>query len=189
MHPCKKGTRILGIAESFSSRERSVLAGVVMRRDLRIDGIAFTTISVGGMDATERIIGLFHSLARKDINIIMIAGCAMAWYNIINPGQIAQETGVPVINITYEASEGLEEPILSHFPGDTERLQAYQRLGLRTEVKTEDGNAIFIRSFGIDEADAARLCRSTVFDGRIPEPVRVARLMARGFMRYMYALK
>jgi Uncharacterized conserved protein len=59
MHLGKKGIRILGIAESFSSRERSLIAGVVMRKDLRIDGCAFGTVTVGGLDATDCIIDTF----------------------------------------------------------------------------------------------------------------------------------
>jgi hypothetical protein len=38
MHIPKKGLRALGIAESYSGRSVSRLAGVVMRKDLRIDG-------------------------------------------------------------------------------------------------------------------------------------------------------
>ncbi|MCA9450353.1 MAG: DUF99 family protein, partial [Candidatus Omnitrophica bacterium] len=49
MHIAKKGLRTLGIAESFSGSPESVLAGVVMRKDLRIDGFRFTTATVGGM--------------------------------------------------------------------------------------------------------------------------------------------
>ena len=56
MHIAKKGLRILGIAESFSSGKNSILAGVVMRKDLRIDGFSFTTTTVGGMDATDSVI-------------------------------------------------------------------------------------------------------------------------------------
>ena len=52
MHLPKKGLRVLGIAESYTGRSRSTIAGVVMRKDLRIDGFAFGAATVGGMDAT-----------------------------------------------------------------------------------------------------------------------------------------
>ncbi len=65
MHISKKGIRALGIAESYSGREQSVICGVAMRKDLRIDGIGFGTVTVGGMDATESIISLVDKLEKK----------------------------------------------------------------------------------------------------------------------------
>jgi endonuclease V-like protein UPF0215 family len=48
LHVNKKGIRVLGIAESFKrGEEKSVLAGVVMRSDNIIDGVAFDRIAVG----------------------------------------------------------------------------------------------------------------------------------------------
>ena len=68
MHIAKKGLRILGIAESFSSGKNSILAGVVMRKDLRIDGFSFTTTTVGGMDATDSVIALYQEFYEREIS-------------------------------------------------------------------------------------------------------------------------
>lgn len=179
MHTGKKGLRALGIAESFRGRSRSLLAGVVMRRDLVLDGIAFGEVTVGGMDATEAVIGLHRALKRCDINFMMLSGCVIAWYNIVDAEAIASRCGVPVIVITYEDSEGLEEDIQRHFPGDEERLQAYRKLGSRRRVKLDTGYEIFVRSWGLDGRTADELCRAFTQVGKIPEPLRVARLVAR----------
>lgn len=184
MHIAKKGLRILGIAESFSGSPESILAGVVMRKDLRIDGFRFTTATVGGMDATERIVGLYHSFERSDINVLMISGSVISWYNIIDPERIFEKTERPVIVVTYEDSSGLEDDIGRHFPGDLERLGNYRRLGPRTELDLDTGYTIFLRATGIGTGDAGRLCRQLTFDGKVPEPLRVARLLARVVMQY-----
>lgn len=184
MHIAKKGLRILGIAESFSGSPESVLAGVVMRKDLRIDGFRFTTATVGGMDATESIVGLYHSFERSDINLLMISGSVISWYNIIDPGKIFEKTERPVIVVTYEDSEGLEDDIARHFPGDLERLGMYRRLGPRTRLELETGYSIYLRATGIGTGEAGRLCRQLTFDGKMPEPLRVARLLARSVMQY-----
>ena len=184
MHIAKKGLRILGIAESFSGQPESVLAGVIMRKDLRIDGFGFTTATVGGMDATERISGLYHSFERRDINILMISGSVISWYNIIDPERIFEETQRPVIVVTYEDSEGLEDDIARHFPGDLERIGMYRRLGPRTSMELDTGYRVYLRATGIGIGDAGRLCRQLTFDGKMPEPLRVARLLARTVMRY-----
>jgi endonuclease V-like protein UPF0215 family len=179
MHIPKKGLRALGIAESYSGRSVSRLAGVVMRKDLRIDGFTFSTVTVGGMDATASVLRMVHDLERNDINVIMLSGCVIAWFNIINPAQVAQETKIPVICVTYEDSDGIREDILHHFPDDTVRISAYEDLGERVTVELNTHQTIFIRCWGIDSCDGARLCNDFTLEGKIPEPLRVARLCAR----------
>lgn len=179
MHLPKKGLRALGIAESYSGRTCSTLAGVVMRKDLRIDGFCFGNATVGGMDATETIIGMVSGLQRKDLNVILLSGCVIAWFNVIDPARVARESGFPVICVTYEESEGLAADIMHHFPHDTKRLDAYQSLGERTPVRLHTGQTIFIRAWALSTDDAAQLCNDFTLEGGIPEPLRVARLCAR----------
>jgi endonuclease V-like protein UPF0215 family len=184
MHLAKRGIRALGIAESFSGRAVSTMAGVVMRKDLRIDGVALASLTVGGMDATGAVLGIIGALARRDINLVMVSGSVIAWYNILDPEAVSEQSGLPVIVVTYEESEGLEEDIRHHFPGDEERLAAYRRLGGRVPVELGGGDVVFTRATGISEKDAARVIRDFTRDGKVPEPVRVARLVARAAMRW-----
>jgi len=183
MHVAKPGLRILGIAESYSGRERSTLAGGVMRKDLLIDGVAFARVTVGGSDATDAVIRIVTGLARQDINLLMISGCVIAWYNIIDPEAVQEATGLPVIVATYEESEGLAGEIRHHFPDDAGRLAAYRRLGDRIPIRLHTGYTLFIRPYGLSPDDAARLCNDFTHEGRVPEPLRVARLIARGVVR------
>lgn len=183
MHTAKPGLRTLGIAESYSGREQSTLAGVVMRKDLLIDGVAFERVTVGGSDATDAVIRLVAALARRDINLLMISGSVIAWYNIIDPAAVQEATDLPVIAATYEESEGLEDDIRRHFPDDPGRLAAYQRLGDRIPIPLHTGYTLFIRPYGLSVDDAARLCNDFTHEGRVPEPIRVARLIARGTVR------
>lgn len=179
MHLPKKGLRALGIAESYTGRACSNLAGVVMRKDLRIDGFTSGRVTVGGMDVTETVLGMVRDLDRTDLNVILLSGCVIAWFNIPDPSRIMETTGIPVICVTYEDSAGLVEEIGHHFPGDEKRLEAYRRLGERHPVEFSPGQVGFIRSWGIGTDDAARLCRDFTLEGKIPEPLRVARLCAR----------
>jgi len=179
MHIPKKGIRALGIAESYTGCERSTLAGVVMRKDLRIDGFSFGSVTVGGVDATETVIQMIQDLERRDLNVIMLSGCVIAWFNIMDPGQIEKTVGIPVICVTYEESDGLEEDIRYHFPGDENRISAYLKMGNRIPVDLGTGQKIYIRSWGISHNDAAQLCNEFTLEGKIPEPLRVARLCAR----------
>ena len=179
MHIPKKGLRAFGIAESYSGRTFSTLAGVVMRKDLRIDGFSFGTVTVGGMDATDSILGMLSELNRRDINVIMLSGCVIAWFNVLDPLRISREAGIPVISVSYEDSEGLEADIRHHFPGDEERVVSYRRLGERIPITLHTGQTIFLRAWKLNPTDAMKLCNDFTLEGKIPEPLRVARLCSR----------
>lgn len=182
MHLAKRGIRVLGIAESYTGRVNSRLAGVVMRRDLHIDGVAVTGITVGGSDATDGVLRLISHLGRKDINAIMLSGCVIAWFNIIDPVRVYEQSGCPVVVVTYEASSGLEEDIRHHFPDDVARLSAYHALGKRIPVTLATGYEVFLRAWGCTEKEGKELVNYFTTDGRIPEPLRVARLIARAWI-------
>ena len=182
LHFEKKGIRILGIAESYRGREQSLICGIVMRRDRIIDGCAFSHATAGGMDATDAVLAIWNRLARDDIQAIMLGGTVISWFNVIDMVQVHEHTGVPVISVTYEDSPGLEDDIRYHFTGDEERLRAYIALGKRTPCPLSTGETVYLRTEGISLDDAIRACNILTAQGKIPEPVRVARIIARGFL-------
>jgi len=187
LHVDKKGLRILGIAESFEKgkSERSVLGGVVMRGDLQIDGFALTTITVGGMDATEGVLRLFRELGRRDINCLLLNGCVIAWFNIIDLERVHTELQIPLLCVTYEPSEGLEPFLKENFPDGEERIRAYRRLGERTPILLETGHEVWVRSFGLGEREVKSLLDRLTLQGSVPEPLKVARLLSRSTLHLL----
>lgn len=182
LHLNKPGLRVLGVAESFvRSRPTSVLAGIVMRADLRVDGIAFARATVGGSDATEAVLEIYEGLDRSDVNALILSGVAVSWFNIIDIGEIFEKTKKPLVCLTYEDSPGLEGYIREYFPEDAagEKLRAYSRLGERETVRLRTGYDVYVRVLGASKDEARILLNKFTMDGRVPEPVRVARLAAR----------
>jgi hypothetical protein len=180
VHSEKKGIRVLGIAESFKkSGKKSTLAGVVMRRDLIIDGMAFGSATIEGDDATDSIISMHRSLARDDINCILLDGLVISMYNIVDGERVAAETGLPVLAITFEDSKGLEGSIKRHFEDWQYKLEQYQRLGKREKITLKTGKNLFIRYWGLSQKRAVATLNSFTLQGSVPEPIRVAKLAAR----------
>jgi endonuclease V-like protein UPF0215 family len=180
VHSEKKGIRVLGIAESFKkSGNKSTLAGVVMRRDLIIDGMAFGSATIEGDDATDSIISMHRSLARDDINCILLDGLVISMYNIIDGERVAAETRLPVVAITFEDSKGLEGSIRHHFENWQSKLEQYQRLGKRERVTLKTGKNLFIRYWSLSQKRAIAILNSFTLQGSVPEPIRVAKLAAR----------
>ncbi|RLE64257.1 MAG: DUF99 domain-containing protein [Thermoprotei archaeon] len=186
--PHKKGIRCLGIAESFRrDREKSILVGVVMRRDRLIDGIAVTTITVGGLDATDGVLEIFRILDRKDISVVMLNGCIISWFNIIDLNTVYEETKIPLICVTYEESEGIEDYIKRYFPEDYEkRLELYRRLGEREIMYLRNRYPVYVRFLGLEKWEVRALLNNFTFSGRQPEPLKVANFIARAILRSLY---
>jgi uncharacterized protein len=185
IHTEKKGIRVLGIAESFKKTSIcSTLAGIVMRRDLVIDGMIFGNATIEGNDATQIILSMYKSLKRNDVNCIMIDGLIVSMYNIIDGKELQESTNLPVIAITFEDSEGLEGAINHHFSKDSKiKLEQYRKLGLRDKILLDTGMNLFIRYWGISLKEASTIINSFTLQGSIPEPIRIAKIAARAKIR------
>jgi endonuclease V-like protein UPF0215 family len=180
----KPALRVLAVAESFV-RERpcSCLAGVVMRGDLRVDGLAYASATVGGDDATQAVLQIYKRLDRADVNALLLSGAVISWFNIIDLQEVYEKIRKPVICLTYEESPGLEKYLREYFPDSEEKLLLYQRLGERETVWLKTGYEVYIRALGASAEEARVLLNRFTLDGRVPEPVRVARLAARATLR------
>jgi len=180
LHVGKRAIRALGIAESFRpSAAKSTIAGVVMRTDMVVDGFVLGTAIVGGEDATASLLGMHRRLRRQDINAIILSGCIISRYNIIDVDELAERTGLPVICLTYKQSSGIEEAIRRHFDEPESRIERYKKLGGRTRLVLRTGHTVFVRTSGISELDAKGVLDAFTLQGGVPEPVRLAALLAR----------
>ena len=176
----------LGIAESFVKgiSKKSILAGVVMKGDMGIEDLIVTKVMVGGMDATDMIIRMYHELQRDDIQFLMLNGCIISWYNVIDLTQVADETSIPLICVTYDASEGLDKYFIELFPEDWEiRVAIYHKNKTRIPIKLDTGYTVYIRFIGMDLKRAKAIMNKYTWQGSIPEPLRVARLIARSILK------
>jgi endonuclease V-like protein UPF0215 family len=185
VHPDKKGIRALGIAESFvkGESEKAVLAGVVMRGDLQIDGFGLGRITVGGMDATQGVLDIYHGLGRTDINLLLLNGCVISLFNLVDLGALFADLAIPIICVTYEESEGLEG-YLRELEDAGERIELYRALGERTPVELRTGHRVLVRYQGIEtEREVKAFLDRFTLQGAVPEPLKVARLLARSLLR------
>jgi endonuclease V-like protein UPF0215 family len=181
----KTGIRALGISESFlkGTDQKSILVGIVMRGDLRIDGFSFSYATVGGMDSTESILRLYRSLERNDINLLMLNGCIISWFNVVDLHRLYEETGKPVICVTYEESEGIDQYLKEYFDDWEKRLEVCRRNGERVRIILHTDHHIFARFIGIEEEIGIRTLDRFTIEGGIPEPIRISRILARAILK------
>ena len=184
LHTNKRGLRVLGVAESFRKNgQSSTLAGVVMRGDFLVDGIVLGKSSVGGDDATSSIASLHRRLRRDDVGLILVSGAILSFYNIVDADLLSSKSKLPVICLTYKETSGIEGSIRRRFPDAAEpKLLAYGRLGERIKVKLATGSTVYVRLSGVDPATAKKVLDIFTLQGSVPEPIKVAKLVARAAM-------
>lgn len=180
LHLEKPGLRGLGISESFKQdHKKSVLCGVVMRKDFVIDGFVFGNATIGGDDSTDQIIEMYRKLDRRDINYLLVSGLILSMYNIVNVKKLFDFLHVPIIGVTYNPSEGIENSIRSHFPESyDEKVQAYRKLGKREKIKLKTNYEVYVRMEGCTISDTKNLLNSLTLQGSVPEPLRISQLLA-----------
>lgn len=177
----KQGLRGLAVAESFTqSSEKSVLAGIVMRRDFIIDGFVFGHTTISGDDATNEILQMYERLERPDISYVLISGIIISMYNIIDIKKIFNTLEIPIIGVTYENSKGIEDAIKHHFPENYEsKITEYKKLGQREKITLDTSHDVYVRYEGCTINEVKHLLNELTLQGSSPEPLRVAQLLAK----------
>ena len=183
LHLEKKGLRGLAIAESFTQNsKKSILAGIVMRRDFVIDGFVFGKATLEGNDATDEILRMYKKLARPDISYLLVSGIVISMYNIVNLKKISDSLDLPVIGVTYQDSDGIEEAIKHHFPDSYKsKLEEYKKLGKERKLRLHTSYDVFVREEkDVNFPDVKHLLNELTLQGSFPEPLRrVAQLLAK----------
>jgi endonuclease V-like protein UPF0215 family len=185
LHLEKKGLRGLAIAESFRpNTTKSILCGIVMRRDFIVDGVIFGETTIKGDDATEKILQMFKELDRPDVSYLLISGLILSLYNIVDIKKIHNVLKIPVIGLTYRESYGIENSIKHNFPDSFEfKIKNYSNLNNREKININKTSEAFVRFEGCTIHEVQYLLKNLTLSGSIPEPIRVAKLIANSLIK------
>ncbi len=178
------GIRALGIAESTRG-EHCTIAGAVVRADRVLDGAGYASATVGELDATDAVLAIVDDLDREDVRALLVGAIAPAWYNLLDLDRLHAETGLPTIAVTFEASPGLADALRDAFADEALeiRLEQYRGLPPRRAVTVND-ERVYVRTVGLEPQEAIDLVRTFTPEGGRPEPIRVARQLARAGATY-----
>lgn len=185
LHLEKKGLRGLAIAESFRQNStRSILSGLIMRRDFVIDGFIFGSATLEGNDTTDQILHMYEELCRSDISYLILSGLIISMYNIIDIKKLHDSLQIPIIGITYNESDGIEGAIKHHFPKSFEsKINEYKKLGKRERITLHTSYDLFVRYEGCTIYEVKQLLNELTLQGSVPEPLRVSQLLANSLLQ------
>ena len=159
---------------------REALLAAVLLKEANIKSVKVIKITVDGLDATEK---LSEVLKKWNFTAVMLAGVSFAGFNLINPTIIYEKFKKPVIIIsrTKPDNRAVKQALQKHF-GDWEmRWKVFQNLGSVHKIVTRSGEPpLYAEIVGASVKWASNIIRALCFCGRVPEPIRAARLIARG---------
>jgi len=159
-----------------------MLVGTVFRAGSWLDGVLSTYIHGDGTDATEKISEMVKNSRNLDqLGVIMLDGITFGGFNIVNIRQIFESTGIPVIVIMrkFPNFERIKKA-LKKFDDWEDRWANVIEAG---EVYSVDRpEPVYIQIHGIEREDAEDIVRLSTTRSSIPEPLRVAHIIAAGIV-------
>jgi endonuclease V-like protein UPF0215 family len=180
----KTEIRVLGIDDGkFTPHTKGdvIVIGVVFRGGCSIDGIMHTNVAIDGLDVTEKLALMINSSPhRKQLRLVMLNGITFAGFNVVDLKKLNSETKLPVMALTHEKPDlDAIHRALKNLPHEEERWRTVLEAGEINEVINK-GIKIYVEIAGISLADAQKIIKITSTRSSLPEPLRVAHLIASG---------
>jgi endonuclease V-like protein UPF0215 family len=146
----------------------------------RILDVQVGQIQVDGRDANNALASLLRPLS---FHVILLSGISFGGFNLVDISKLAREMRRPVIAITGEKPDNasVRKALHGHFADWKERWDIVRAAGeLHWTKPLPDEPQLYFEVRGASHAFAKRVIASTAAISRLPEPIRVARILARG---------
>ena len=187
VHMIKKEIRIIAWDDCrFKFHSKNVrIVGVVFRGGAFIDGLLSVVIKKDGVDATEKIAtSILKSRHYDQLSLIMLDGISFAGFNLVDIKELYNKTKLPVMVLQRKKPD---------IAGFIKTLKIFQNYNKRKNIVKKAGkfyiyvkeykdkrNPIFYQKYGLTKEDAEKVLKITCIHSSIPEPLRVAHIIASG---------
>lgn len=179
--------RAVGIDDGPSTRGGVVKPSIMRASIVAVwfHGLSFHsmrigTVQVDGLDSTDVILKLLKG-TRTDV--IFLSGASFAGFNIIDAKRLHDTFHVPVIVISREKpnNDSVERALKRHFADWERRWELVRRLGrIHAFVPKTSEQPLHFEAVGIPLAQARNMIHAYCATSRVPEPIRVAGIVAKG---------
>ncbi|MEM0466053.1 MAG: DUF99 family protein [Candidatus Thermoplasmatota archaeon] len=182
----KKQIRLLGIDDApFHFYNHTVpLIGVVMRGGEYLECVLKQEITIDGNDVTPTVIAMIlQTKHRQQLKAVLLDGITFGGFNILDIHQVYQTTNLPIITITRDKPnfQKIKKALQTHFSDWKKRYELLKKQTI-FEVPTKH-NPMFVSYLGLTFDEAKEIIKLSTIRGVIPEPIRVAHIIASGITR------
>ena len=183
----KKLIRVIGIDDAPFKKfkdEKTLIVGAILRGNSLLEGVIVREVSVDGDDSTSKIIEMIKNTRhRRQLKAILLHGITFAGLNIADIAEINKETALPVIAVTSKKPDNESFAAAIRKTGNSEeKIKKLEKAGKINEVKI-GSRSIYLQLSGISCNNAEEIVRITTARGFIPEPIRVAHMIASAIVR------
>jgi len=178
----RKEVRVIGIDDGpfFKFRKgRTLVVGTIFRGGKFMDGLVTTTAKVDGSDGTKNIAKMINkSKFKTQIRCIMLDGVSVGGFNVIDLPRLNKLTKIPVI------------AVIRRNPDVPYILKTLRNLGMERKARvieqlpkpTKVGK-VYIQYIDCTLAKAKEFMKITTTYAYIPEPIRIAHIIAAGIIK------
>jgi endonuclease V-like protein UPF0215 family len=181
-----RGLRAVGVEDGGFSRkslrpssQTALLVCVLLQGPWVLDFRA-DQILVDGLDASEKLVCMLSGLC---FDAVMLAGVSFAGFNLVDPSLVFEEFHKPILVISRTKPDNLavKSALVRHFDDWRVRWSIFEKLSPIFEVVSLPNEPpLYIEAVGCNVSWATDLIRASASVCRVPEPIRVAKLIARG---------
>jgi endonuclease V-like protein UPF0215 family len=144
----------------------------------RLDGVVSGRVRKDGANATRVLASLSRgSRFGAHLHAILLQGIALGGFNVVDLAALNRATGLPVLVVARRRPnlDAIREALLGRVPGGRRKWALIERAGAMEPLA-----GVFVQRAGLDLDEAQALLAITTLNGKIPEPLRIAHLIAGG---------
>ena len=156
------------------------IVGVMMEGADLVESVAHTGFPVDGADATAFLVRWIRSLrARPALHAIILGGVTIAGLGIVDIEALSHALALPVLSVNRKDPARHRVGSALRAAGLLERLPIVERTPAAQRIDTR----LYLAAAGISPAQAAALLAATRLKSDVPEPLRLAHLIAAAIAR------
>ncbi|ULH16679.1 DUF99 family protein [Deinococcus sp. KNUC1210] len=132
-----------------------------------------------GRNSTDELTRL-TGLVGEHLQLILLQGIALAGFNVVDIHRLSRQTGLPVLVVARRAPDltRIEAALKNRVSGGVRKWRLIEAAG-----PMEDCGGVYVQRAGLTLEQAAESLAALTIQGRIPEPLRAAHLIAGGVGR------
>jgi endonuclease V-like protein UPF0215 family len=175
----KKEIRVVGIDDAPFNKFRKgnvLVVGAVFRGGSWLDGVLSTKVSIDGNNATKNITEMINKCKFKpQLQCIFLDGIAVGGFNIIDIRQLSKKTKLPVMVIIRRKPDIKKIKNILVKLNKKNKIKLLEKAGSVTPI-----GKIYVQLTGLSIEKAKEMLKIVCTRSLIPEPVRIAHLIASG---------